>query len=266
MKNQFRLCKVCHFTKIGHGGDFCEACRSFYIRHQRRGELPCKSNDGNFKCLSIEGNESIDNFCISYKNGVNRRLLCPGCRLAKCKSIKMKSQMPKKQLVNYSTMVKEKPNEDEILLKLVLEASKNFSENLDKLPFRWATLQCSSAVEAWNLYVSTLQQQVVNMKRFAKRFPFYRKLSMHDRVNHLLTVKQRVICGENLTNPNGLFIGCMSIESQETMSRYLPEFDIIRRQALITRQRIKSLNWTEVDFAFLLAFLCFDGNFLFGFF
>ena len=253
---QSQVCKVCHFGKIGHGGHFCEACRSFYIRHQRRGELPCKNNDGNFKCISIEGNESIDNFCISYKNGVNRRLLCPGCRLAKCKSIKAKAQVP----ISYSIRSDE-ANEGESLLKIVVEASKNFSENLDKLPFRLAKLECSTSLEAWNFYVSTLQQQVVSMKQFASQFPFYRKLSMQDRVNHMLTVKQRLICGENLTNPNDLFIGCMSMQSQEALVQYLPHFNTMKQQAIISRQRIDRLTWNEADFAFLLAFLCFDGNF-----
>ena len=255
-----RLCKVCHFGKIGHGGDFCEACRSFYIRHQRRGELPCKNNDGNFKCLSIEGNESIDDFCISYKNGVNRRLLCPGCRLAKCKRIKMKIPL-QNQLVPYSPPSNE-PIEGEFVLNMVVEASRNFSQNLDQLPFRSAKLQCSSSMEAWNLYVTTMEQQVVSMKRFASQFPFYRKLSMQDRINHMLTVKQRLVVGENLINPNGLFIACLSNESQETMCQYLPQFDTMKQQAIITRQRIKSLNWNEADFALLLAFLCFDGKFI----
>ena len=87
-RKQLRLCKVCCHTKVGHGNEFCEACRSFYIRNRKRGSLPCKNDNLHYKCLQLEGDESIEPYCILYKGGVNRRLLCPGCRLEKCKKLK----------------------------------------------------------------------------------------------------------------------------------------------------------------------------------
>ena len=165
-----KLCFVCNYTKIIHGNTFCEACRSFYIRNQKRGTLQCKSDNPSFKCLDLDGkDESIVDFCILSKNG-NRRLLCPGCRLAKCKKIMEKrSGKPASPNVDNSTtkLQLKHSNESETLLQIVMKASQNLTSQLDQLPCRSNEVNFTNPFDAFYEYVQTMDKQVLCIKQFA---------------------------------------------------------------------------------------------------
>ena len=255
-----KLCFVCNYTKIIHGNTFCEACRSFYIRNQKRGTLQCKSDNPSFKCLDLNGkDESIVDFCILSKNG-NRRLLCPGCRLAKCKKIMETRSKPSCPNVGNSTKLQLKhSNESEMMLQIVMKASQNLTNQLDQLPCRSNEVNFTNAFDAFYEYVQTMDKQVLCIKQFANSFPFYQNFSVQDRVCHMLTSKQRLLVGENLTNPNDLYVGCLSTNFQKLVHQFMPPTMPSRKQAIVTKHRIDCMKWTKPELGFLLAFLCFDG-------
>ena len=268
--NDVRLCKVCHFAAIHHGTDFCEACRSFYIRNQKYSNLPCK-NDAHFKCLKLEGNESVKDYCILYKGGLNRRLLCPGCRLAKCKQIKTATNLSgncSKRVQNRpATMEIEKSitpvdfSEYDTILGSVMKAGKELTRHLDKLPFRRSGFSCLNSQEAWCIFLSSLQEQIRGMTLYAENFDFYSNLSVQDRICLIHSSKQRIIVGENLLNPKDLYIGSMPSHLQKQISPYLASLETMREQAVKTKYYINGIGWTIEEFSFLLAFLYFDGMF-----
>ena len=255
------LCKVCQFTKVGHGSVFCEACRSFYIRNQKRGTLPCKKKP-NFKCLSLSAvNESVDDFVTLSKSNQNRRLLCSGCRLAKCRKILAENRGSSKSAIVNDSMVSKNAIQNETILKLVIKASEQLSENLDKLSIRSTSTAYPSSQGAFHMFLSSTPQQILEMKKYANCFPFHLKLDVVDRVSLVLSTKNRLIVGENLIKSKDLYIGCMSSACQKEIYPYVHSIGEVRRQGLISREKIKRVLLSTEEQAFLLAFLYFDGNF-----
>ena len=278
-----KLCKVCVFEKVGHGGILCEACRSFYIRNRKKDNLPCKKNNPKFKCIQLQGEEeSISDYCISYRGGFNRRFLCPGCRLVKSKMIVQshsgkvlvrneQQQQQQQQQTNLSSPLEFhnfQPGygNNEWILQTLIHAHNVLSENLDQISVRTQAMVFSSPDDAWHQVVSTTKQQVLSMKQYANLFPFYRYLSLPDRISLMTLIKTRPIAGENLTNQNDLFIACLSTGNQMKAASFIPSIYPIRQQAITTKKRIINLNWSKPEFAFLLGFLYFDGNFFRFFF
>ena len=264
--SMFKVCKICNRGKIEYGKDFCEACRSFYTRNRKRSPLTCKNDQQNFKCLKLDHQETLETSVSTMKNGQTRRFLCPACRLAKCIWIKSSNEShPQRTTTKEQFQKSISPStnsgiQNEQYLQMLIKASQDFSNNLDKLPFRSGEICFANNKEVWQQYIATFEQQVKYMKIYSSFFSFYRNLNVKDRVSHILSIKQRLVVGENLTNPNDLYIACLSTENVLKAATVMIPLLTMREQGIITKQHIDSLKWSMADFAFLLGFLCIDGK------
>ena len=258
---QEKFCKVCQLDKIIHGNDFCEACRSFYIRNQRRPFLPCKNN-GKYKCLHAAFDvEQTDEKCCKS----NRRLICPGCRLVMCKRVKSEKIrlgiIPDKQWIE--SVTSNDAIDSENMLKTVMKATAELSQLIGRFAFRNGDLQTgfyNNPTQAWHYYLNSMGPITQGMALFADNFNFHSDLDVNDRVKVMLTTKQRLIIGENMVNENDMYFGCMSSQFQKLVDVFLKPLKVEQRQAAITKSFVHDLGWNNQELAFLLAFLFFDGK------
>ena len=253
------ICKVCEIGRVLQGYWLCEACRSFLRRNRGNPKISCVT--GLHQCL-----QSIDNSNNNKKGNQKskHRKLCKGCRLDKC------LQMESTTAVNSEIGVVDS-NHNTLDLDLspflieIVNASGHFQQNLHQFRYRNEIVDLSqipNGCVVLQMYLDSLRDQISMMKQFAKGFPVFSDMNLHDRVAFFCSTQFRAIVGEGLINDDDFHFGCFSGQNWMILRPlftlpYAEMFDSISSQSHRIWLMIRAFNWSMEEKYFFLVFLFF---------
>ena len=267
------LCKVCRHGEVSHGKDFCEACRSFFKRNRNRSNLTCKS--GHFNCFD----GPLDNkFGNTTRTGTHWRMLCPACRMKKCRKIRglesddeiQENKVPKTPssvaLVKMSNSMNQiAPPEDDTPLEwwvdTVVKACNELKQGFNTSHFRTFPFVFRSSEDVAYTYLDSIGQQLTIMKQFASCFPFYKKLAVGDRTSLFLSAQFKLACIEGMLYKHDFFFAGFS---SFAISSAIPVSGGVLldmyEQAQKTWQYFQTMNFNNIEAAFIVAIIFFGSG------
>ena len=246
----FCYAQVCQYGKVKQGVHFCEGCRSFFNRNRNRHDLVCKSGTNN--CLvELEDDR--------HKMGSKHKYICPACRLARCLETR---RFQRQKLANIGD---DELRHCEQLVGLVMKGKHEIVENMNSYKIRNNDIEWTSPIQIYNDFMDSFCHQFATLKKYGNIFPAFPKLNLQDKIAFFMATRFRIIAGENVIRDDGFSISTFSNKNHsrafnlvrdESMRKVM---DNITKQSFHSWTLLKGLQFSDVEKAFLLAFLFFDG-------
>ena len=254
-----KFCKVCITGKITQGSLFCEACRSFYRRNQSHSFENFKCKRGDYNCDLVSKDQKTN-------QGYLYRFVCKACRLKK--TFELVNESNQSNVVERIEIPMEKHGDLENSLNLLMKGKSNLSAIMENCPIR--TLMANfpqSNEQGWKGFMNVFPNFIVNVKTYARIFPIFSEFSIQDRITMILKTRFAVLAVEGLLYPNDFYVlGISSDTMKSLVKRCLTGLPYRRILSSMNEQgekswiQLQNMKMTNVEQAFFLAFLFFNGN------
>ena len=254
------ICKVCQQGRVIQGYWLCEACRSFLRRNRSNHKMACVT--GLRQCLKWTINCVANGKVAKTFQNSKQRNMCKGCRLEKCLQLQAKNCLKKQNI----RLIRTNTTEFEHIFHKIVNASTQFQRNLQQFRVGNGVVSHNSQFHngcvVLKKYLDSLRDQISMMKKFAKGFPIFSNMNLHDRVAFFCSTQFRAIVGEGLINDDNFHFGCFSGQNWPTLRPLFPSplaelFESINSQSHRIWQSIRSFNWSIEEKYFFLVFLFF---------
>ena len=212
---------------------------------------------GRNQCFTDEGNVASK---VS-KAGSVWRDLCPACRLKKWQKVKEENEKgPIRQKPENLTIVS-KSNTDQEVANTV-GAALELVSNMKHLSTRNRQTNYENSQQPLAIYLNSMKEQICHVKTYATFFPGFRKLNVKDRALVFMATQFRVIAGEGCIYNDDFYIASTSSSSFKRVTAIVDGLDDVYERGYQLWKFIQSIDFSQAEIGFYLAFLFFNGLFL----
>ena len=191
------------------------------------------------------------------------RDLCPACRFQQCQRIKQGSKEDDKKTVEKpGTLALTSSSTIEQDMANTVGAAIELVWRMKCMPTRTRQTCFKSTTEPLAIYLNSMKEQICHVKAYATFFPGFRKLNVKDRTLVFMATQFRVIAGEGCIYNDDFYIASTSSSSFKRVTAIVDGLDDVYERGYQLWKFIQSINFSQAEIGFYLAFLFFNGLFL----